>query len=346
MTTGTLPKGKIGTGRTVVQNRYERKFRRGSLIFIEGESSTEMFIIRAGRVRILKQEGENTFELAVLGPGSVLGELSLLDHQPRGATAQVVEDVTATVIDEELLQRTLEKIPSWLSNIIHVVVKRLRDTMKRTSDDVVRSSVAGTVRVLLLCAYGGRCDATDGMQRLPLAALKERVYATIGLGGMECEKVLLHLILKNMLYIRPDERGVEYAVVRDLEVLQLYMTFLRARQRGAPMVGERFSPAAAQLLGVILESGEHNGRVVEGGVCRVGVQQIAIAQARRGGERHIDPDALDELFAARVVAKDATVTTSAHGKHAFEALLFNKGTLQRICLLLSWIDLFREDVLF
>ena len=76
---------KIGAGRKVLANRYERKFRRGTLIFIEGELSTEMLILRTGSVRILKQEGENTFELAILGPGSVLGELSLLDHQPRGA---------------------------------------------------------------------------------------------------------------------------------------------------------------------------------------------------------------------------------------------------------------------
>jgi hypothetical protein len=36
-------------------NRNERVFRRGSLIFIEGETSTEMYILKSGRVRILKQ---------------------------------------------------------------------------------------------------------------------------------------------------------------------------------------------------------------------------------------------------------------------------------------------------
>ena len=119
-------------------------------MFIEGETSTEMYILRSGKVRIFKQEGDNTIELAVSGPGSVLGELSLLDHQPRGATGQVVEEVVATIIDEDLFKRTLTAIPPWLTSVIIVVVKRLRDTMQKNSDDIVHKSVAGTIKVLLL----------------------------------------------------------------------------------------------------------------------------------------------------------------------------------------------------
>ena len=86
----------------------------------------------------------------MLGPGSVLGELALLDHQPRSATAQVVEDTVVTVIDEDLFSRTLQKIPSWFGSIIQLVVKRLRDTMKKASDDLIQKSISGFIKVLLL----------------------------------------------------------------------------------------------------------------------------------------------------------------------------------------------------
>ncbi|MFW5830114.1 MAG: cyclic nucleotide-binding domain-containing protein [Planctomycetota bacterium] len=46
-----------------------------------------MYIVRSGKVRVLKQEAGATIELGVLGPGSVLGELSLLNKEPSTATA-------------------------------------------------------------------------------------------------------------------------------------------------------------------------------------------------------------------------------------------------------------------
>ena len=339
---------KIGAGKAALVNKYERKFRRGSLIFIEGELSTEMFIIKNGKVRILKQEGETTIELAVLGAGSVLGELSLLDHQPRGATAQVVEDLTATIVDKELLKKTLEAIPSWLASIIQVVVKRLRDTMKRTSDDVVRKSVAGVIKVLLLLlsAEGRKKDGKDGAVSLPLPLAKEVIYSTIGLGGMEAENVFLHLILKSMLLIRKNELGQEFLHFRDLDVLQMYMSYLRTHQRDAAMPGENLSPAAVELLKTILEAGEKGGKKMQEKIISVGLQQIEMEQERRTKERHLDMDALEQLLAAKLLAEEQAVTQSAHGTHKRNTVIYNKEMIGRVLNLQQWLAVFKEDVKF
>jgi CRP-like cAMP-binding protein len=184
------PSSKIDTNKNITQ-RNEKTFKRGGLMFIEGETSTEMYILRSGKVRILKQEGDNTIELAVLGPGAVLGELSLLDHQPRGATGQVLEEVVATVIDEDLFVRTLARVPPWLTNIIKLVVKRLRDTMKKTGDDVVHKSVAGAIKVLLLLSNSEGFQKEDMPCAWRLPGPRNWLYATIGLGSLEAENVLL-----------------------------------------------------------------------------------------------------------------------------------------------------------
>jgi len=348
MMQGTAKKRVVGGGaaRRAAANKYEKKYPRGSLIFIEGESSTEMLILRSGKVRILKEEGEKTFELAVLGPGSVLGELSLLDNQPRGSTAQVVEDVTATMIDQTLLKSTMQKIPSWLSNIINVVVKRLRDTMKKTSDDVVRGNVAGAIRLILLLVDSEGFAGEDGLMRLKLNRVKEVVYATIGLGGVEAENIFLHLILKEMLFIRKDELGEEYILVRDPQVMQLYMTYLRTKQRGAAMAGENFSKPAAELLELILKTGEEKGKVVQKTLVRLTTQQIQIANQKSGRGKDLDLDALDEIFASKVAVKETGVTKSQHGAHKFASLVYNKTTAEKIIFLQKWIDVFKEDILF
>lgn len=68
----------------------ERELPDGQVIFAEGDLGDAMFFIAAGGVRIEKQTGADAASrktLAVLEAGDYFGEMSLLDRQPRSATA-------------------------------------------------------------------------------------------------------------------------------------------------------------------------------------------------------------------------------------------------------------------
>ena len=344
MTVPVTVGNKIGVKRGII-NRHERTFHRGSLMFIEGESSAEMFIVRSGKVRILKQEGGSTVELAILGPGSVIGELALLDHQPRSATAQVLEDTVVTVIDEELFTRTLQRIPPWLGNIVQLVVRRLRDTMKKTSDDVVNKSIAGVIRVILLLNENEGKEIL-GQRALPLNRVKEAIYAAIGLGGIESENVFLHLILKEMVLINRNDCGQEYLVLKDTEVMLLYMNYLRTRQVNGFLPGENLSGAAFNLAKLILEAGERSGKKEGDRLMRIGLPQVELELERQGDGRYIDQDALDELVSAKLLIKHEDVTESTYGKHKRIVLLYNAEVLKRIYLLKIWLPVFKEEIRF
>jgi CRP-like cAMP-binding protein len=340
-------KDKVGAGRSIV-SRNERSFKRGNLMFIEGEMSTEMFILRNGKVRVLKQEGEKSIELAVLGAGSVLGELSLLDHQPRGATAQVIEDCSATIIDETTLNATLAAVPNWLSNIISVVVKRLRDTMTRTAKDVVEKSVGGVIKVLLLL-YETNCEVIDGVRRLALKASKEAIHATIGIGEMEAENVFLHLILKNMVQIRKNDAGGEYLLFKDIAVLQMYMNFLRSKQRSVKMMGENFDEEMLNLVRFIRQAGSKNGRRLKENVVKIGVQQVELEMSREsldGKRLFVIPERLDELENSRAVIIEHSASQPTPGSRARDMIIYNEETFVRLDLLAKWLPTFREDVKF
>jgi CRP/FNR family cyclic AMP-dependent transcriptional regulator len=341
---GQPQRPKMATGKSIV-NRNEKLYKRGSLMFIEGETSTEMYIIKSGKVRILKQEGESTVELAVLGAGSVLGELALLDHQPRTATAQVVEELTAAVIDESLFQKTLAAIPPWMKDIIMEVVKRLRSTMKKTSDDVVQKSIAGVVRVITLLNSNEGTEK-DGCRAIPLVRAKELIYSTIGLGAIEAENVFLHLILKDMVLIRKNEFGQEYILLKDVEILTLYMNYLRARQRNSSMVGEEFTEKAVGLLQVIISAGEKNGKKMQNNLVSLGQAQLELELDRLAKGRYIDLDALDELVRGRIIVIQEEATDSKYGTHKRVTLVFNLDTLKRISLFVQWLPVFREEVKF
>ena len=335
---------KINTKKNITK-RNEKTFKRGSLMFIEGETSTEMYILRSGKVRILKQEGGNTVELAILGAGSVLGELSLLDHQPRGATGQVVEEVIATVIDDSLFIRTLAQAPPWLTSIIKLVVKRLRDTMKKTGDDIIRKSVGGVIKVLLLL-HANEGFQKEGLECVSLARAKELIFATIGLGSLEAEQVFLHCILKDLLMIRKNETGREYIILKNLEALQLYMDFLRAKQRGVALAGEGLSEKAAQCIDCILAAGEKSGKKVHASLYSIGQSQVEMEMERAGKGRFLDQDALDELAAAKMIVRQEDAADANYGTRARTTLVYNVDTLKRIRLLAVWLPIFKEEVTF
>ena len=344
MTLSTTPQSKIGAGKNVT-NRHEATFKRGSLMFIEGETSAEMFILRSGKVRILKQEGDNTLELAVLGPGSVLGELSLLDHQPRGATAQVLDDLVATIIDEEHLQETLKKIPTWMNSIVSAVVKRLRDTMKKTTDDVIRKSVAGVIKVILLLRDSHGVER-EGRKMVPVTLAKERIYSVIGLGGLEVENVFLHLILKQMLFIQKNELGQEFLDCPDPEILLLYMNYLRSHQRNAAIMGEALSAGSVELIGLLLSATEKSGRRVKDNVFQIGIPQVELELERQGKGRFVNLDALDELINGKIIMSQEAKTESSFGTHKRTSVVYNMDSLKRIQTLHKWLSTFQEDVQF
>jgi len=309
--------------------RNERHFKQGRLIFIEGETSTEMYIIKSGKVRILKQEGDTVKELAILGSGSVIGELALLDHQPRTATAQVIEDVTAVVIDENLFKKTLASIPSWMKSIIFELVNRLRNTMKKTCDDIVNKNIAGVIRVItLLLKKEG--SVKDGYNIIPLTNAKEVIFSIIGLGSIETENIFMHLILKDMILIRKNEIGQEYILIKNLDVINLYMDYLRAKEFGKKMIGEDFTEKTQILLNVLISAAENHGKKLQNNLISLNLSQLEIEHDRLGYGRFIDLDALDQLLDSKILVKQEQSTETKYDSHKKVTLIFNLEMLKKV----------------
>src|ERR1700732_717668 len=60
----------------------------GEALFTEGDPGTCMYVVRSGAVRV----STGTTELEQLGPGSILGEMALIEETPRSATVTAVSD--------------------------------------------------------------------------------------------------------------------------------------------------------------------------------------------------------------------------------------------------------------
>ena len=80
----------------------------GTLIVDQGQTGREAFIVLDGEIEIKR----NNRRVATLGPGAVVGELSLLDHGPRTATAICSTDCTLLVIDQRRFLGVLDAVPA------------------------------------------------------------------------------------------------------------------------------------------------------------------------------------------------------------------------------------------
>jgi len=86
-----------------------------------------LFVLVSGRVRVTaRQDGGDTHELAVMGPGEVLGEMALLDELPRSATATALEPTRALLLPFQDFRAALREDPDIAIKLLAVVSRRLR----------------------------------------------------------------------------------------------------------------------------------------------------------------------------------------------------------------------------
>ena len=113
--------------------RFGREFRAGDVLFLEGETGEEMFVIQSGLVRVSKHIQGMDRTLATFGRGEFVGEMAILNDKPRTATASVVEDSRLLVIDA----RTLETMISQSHEIAMRLIKKLAQRLD-AADELVQ----------------------------------------------------------------------------------------------------------------------------------------------------------------------------------------------------------------
>jgi CRP/FNR family cyclic AMP-dependent transcriptional regulator len=95
----------------------------GHVLTDQGQMGREAFVIVDGSATV-KRNGK---KVATLGPGSVVGELSLLDHGPRTATVTADSDSTVLVIEQRHFLGVLEAVPSIARKLLASLAGRVRE---------------------------------------------------------------------------------------------------------------------------------------------------------------------------------------------------------------------------
>jgi CRP-like cAMP-binding protein len=103
------------------------KYKKGDLILKEGDYGIAIYKIVRGRVEIFNESGGKRTQLAVLGRGEVMGEMSFLNRgrAPRTASARALEDSELEVWHPDTLVDDYEQMPTIIKHITNQTLKRL-----------------------------------------------------------------------------------------------------------------------------------------------------------------------------------------------------------------------------
>ncbi len=114
-----------------------KTYGRGTIILRQGEPGDCMYVVQSGRVGIFQDYGQpQEKKIAELMSGEYFGEMSLLDHEPRSATAVVLDsDTMLTTVTEETFLSFFKENPAKVLMLAQQMCHRLR----RTTEDYVEA---------------------------------------------------------------------------------------------------------------------------------------------------------------------------------------------------------------
>ena len=109
--------------------------RRGETLFNEGDAGDRLYILLSGKVKLghASADGRENL-LAVLGPGEIVGELTLFDPGPRSTTATAVAPTEMLTLDHNQLMAYVESHPQLAKDMLRALAQRLRRTNTALAD--------------------------------------------------------------------------------------------------------------------------------------------------------------------------------------------------------------------
>ncbi|MBK9516309.1 MAG: cyclic nucleotide-binding domain-containing protein [Anaeromyxobacter sp.] len=122
---------------TLAEYLQSRQVKKGLLVFREGDRDGTLFVIAEGKVGIIKSGAKKQdHPIATIGMGHTLGEMALIDGQPRSAGAVAVEDLILLAISRADLDRLSNEHPRLAVKLVLKVAKLLSQRLRQTTSNL------------------------------------------------------------------------------------------------------------------------------------------------------------------------------------------------------------------
>ncbi|HUU29293.1 MAG TPA: cyclic nucleotide-binding domain-containing protein [archaeon] len=229
----------------MVKQGNVQNFEPGQLILRENSPGDSAYIILSGKVEVSKVIEGQRIVLDRLGPGSIFGEMSLIDGQPRSASVTAVEPTRLSVIDRPRFQAILNLIPKEVRPLFTSLSERLRNTNQMVSTLSLRERLIYSV-CALICTLG----SLKGIPReqgfaYPYRELLLEICRVLAFSQKKIEEALDNLAQTELIRLEtagnPDD---SLLLVPETELFGAFVDFLAERLShlpGFPMPSCKYS---------------------------------------------------------------------------------------------------------
>ena len=185
--------------------------KRGTNIYAKGDPGTSLCAIGAGTVRISvpSVEGKDAV-LDVLGKGSILGEIALLDGHPRTADAIAVTDCELFVIERRDFLPLMREEPEIALKIIEILCSKLRRTTQQAEEVMFLDLPSRLAKALMRLLDGD----TAGMQERKVTITQKDLGNIIGMSRESTNKQLR--IWEDKKWVRLERNAVVILAIDSL----------------------------------------------------------------------------------------------------------------------------------
>ncbi len=210
-------------GEDALFQRFGKEFKRGEVLFREGEPGREMYVIQAGKVNITKTVRETEKILATLGAGEFFGEMSILNNKPRSAGAVVAADAKLLVIDPKTFEAMIRGNVEIAVRLIKKLSDRLQEADEQIENLLLRDPGSRVVHYLWQAAVKRGTQTPQG--KLITVNLNE-LHGRMGISAQEVQDAVNRTAKARIISLVPE--GV---LVPDTGKMQKYLEFLEMKER-------------------------------------------------------------------------------------------------------------------
>jgi CRP/FNR family transcriptional regulator, cyclic AMP receptor protein len=177
-----------------------RHFEAGQALFLAGEPGNGCYRLKRGllKVVIISPEGDQRI-LAILGPGEIAGELSVIDGEPRSASVFAVTDCELSFISRLGFEKFAQQHPDIYRYLVNVLASRLRETDEAVAATSFLTVKARLARALLeLAEYLGE-DAHTGRVLIRHKFSQRDLAAMAGVARTIVQRINQKLVAKGQI---------------------------------------------------------------------------------------------------------------------------------------------------
>jgi CRP-like cAMP-binding protein len=183
--------------------RFTRTYRPGEIIFSEFEPGNAFYLIRSGRVHLLKNEGEHERTLDILEPPEIFGEMAILENAPRSATAIAVDQVEVLELNAQNFELLIHGNPQIAIKLLRIFSKRIYDSKRRIMILTKPDSQSRIADVFLMLDET-QTNIDKSSQDREFHTTVEDIAHWAGMGITETREVLSHFAEQHRLEMFPD----------------------------------------------------------------------------------------------------------------------------------------------